>query len=394
MSTQRMRHVDDPIVPVVGDLIRQTPETISFGQGMVSFGPPPRALEYARVAVDQRDTHMYQAVEGVPALLAALGHKLDRENRIRVGSDRRIVVTAGANMAFLTAILAITEPGDEVIFPVPYYFNYPMAVAIADCRAVPVPTDEAFQLDIDAIERAITPRTRAVVTISPNNPSGAVYPESALRRVNALCRQRGLYHISDEVYEYFTFGSTPHFSPGSMDDSVDHTISIFSLSKAYGFAGWRIGYMLFPSRLYSAVLKIQDTKLVCPPVISQRAAVGAIETGRDHYRQQSVELVQVREMARHALLSLPEICTLAPSEGALYLLPRIHTPLDSMTVTTRLIREHRVAVVPGSAFGLTEGCYLRLSFGTVPRDEASEGLSRLVAGLRALTGSAERVRVS
>ena len=117
------------------------------------------------------------------------------------------MVTAGGNMAFVHAVLAITGPDDEVILPVPFYFNHEMAIQMAGCRVVPVATDSRYQLDVDAIRAAMTPRTRAVVTISPNNPTGAVFPERALRDVNTLCRDRGIYHISDEAYEYFTYGS-------------------------------------------------------------------------------------------------------------------------------------------------------------------------------------------
>ena len=125
----------------------------------------------------------------------------------------------------------------------PYYFNHEMAVTMAGCRPVLVATDDDFQLDLDAVAAAITANTRAVVTISPNNPSGAVYPEADLRELNRLCAERGVYHIHDEAYEYFLYDGAEHFSPGSLPDAGDHTISLFSLSKAYGFASWRIGYL-------------------------------------------------------------------------------------------------------------------------------------------------------
>src|SRR5205807_2533015 len=118
----------------------------------------------------------------------------------------------------------------------PYYFNHEMAVTMADARPVVVKTDENYQLRPDAIRQAITSRTRAIVTVSPNNPSGAVYGEAALREVNELCRSRGLYHIHDEAYEYFTYEGARHFSPGSITGAQGHTISLYSLSKAYGFA--------------------------------------------------------------------------------------------------------------------------------------------------------------
>ena len=179
-----MDAVQAPIVAVVGDLIRQVPGTISLGQGVVHYGPPQAAVNIAREAMANPDTHCYQDGAGNPALLGAIAHKLQRDNGINVARGSRVTVTAGGNMAFVHAVLAITNPGDEVILPVPFYFNHEMAIQIAGCTPVPVATDERFQLDLDVIRDAVTPRTRAIVTVSPNNPTGAVYPEAALRAVN------------------------------------------------------------------------------------------------------------------------------------------------------------------------------------------------------------------
>src|SRR5437868_1998532 len=147
---------------------------------------------------------------------------------------------------------------------------------MAGCRVVRVPTDYFSQLRRDAIEHAITDRTRAIVTISPSNPSGAVLGGESLRAVNDLCRRRGLFHIADEPYEYFTYGGARHVSPGGFPNAAAHTISIYSLSKAYGFAGWRVGYMVYPERLASAMMKSQDTILICPTIASQIGAAAAL----------------------------------------------------------------------------------------------------------------------
>jgi aspartate/methionine/tyrosine aminotransferase len=285
-------------------------------------------------------------------------------------------------MAFVHAILAITDPGDEVILPVPFYFNHEMAIQMADCTAVPVQTDDRHQLDLDAIRRAITPRTRAIVTVTPNNPTGAVFPEAALREVNDLCARHGLFHISDEVYEYFTYGSATHASPGAFDGAEAHTISLFSLSKAYGFAGWRIGYMVYPERLHDAIAKVQDTVLVCPPVISQIAAVAAMEAGSAYCRHHLHALAEVRDIGLSELRALEPLCTVPPADGAFYCFLRVNGQADPMTMAERLIREHRVAVVPGHAFGMTSGCYFRVAYGALQKATVAEGIGRLVNGLR------------
>lgn len=379
----RMAAVQAPVIPIVARWIRETPGTISLGQGIVSYGPPGASLDALQAFGSALDDHRYGPVEGLPDLVACLEAKLRTENGLN-GDGTRVIVTAGGNMGFLNAVLAVTDPGDEVVLPVPFYFNHDMAVAMAGCRTSAVPTRDDYQLDLAAIEAAVTPRTRIIVTVSPNNPSGAVYPGEVLRALNGFCRARGLYHVHDEAYEYFTYG-VPHVSPGAFPDAAAHTISLFSLSKAYGFASWRIGYMVIPDHLFDAVNKIQDTNLICPPAVSQRAALAALRVGRRHAEPHVASLARVRALVVARLAEIAHIVDAPEALGAFYVLLRVHTKIDDFSLAERLIREHRVAVIPGSAFGLTMGCYLRVSFGALAPETVAEGLDRLVTGLRAIT---------
>jgi aspartate/methionine/tyrosine aminotransferase len=381
-----MDAVQAPIVAVIGGLIREVPGTISLGQGVVHYGPPQAAIEAVRGALTDASTHEYQDGAGLPALIERLAMKLRAENGIDLSRGVRVMVTAGANMAFVHAVLAITAPGDEIILNVPFYFNHEMAIQMADCTAVGVATDEAYQPRLDALRDAITDRTRAIVTVSPNNPSGAVFSESALREVNALCRDRGIYHIADEVYEYFTYGSARHVSSGSFPGAEGHTIAMYSLSKAYGFAGWRIGYMTYPEHLAAAMAKCQDTILVCPPVVSQIAAMAALDVGRAYCEPHVRELAAIRDTVVSELSALAPLATVPAADGAFYVLLKVNTTLDPMTIAERLIREHKVAVIPGSAFGMTDGCYLRVAYGALQKATVAEGVGRLVNGLRAMLG--------
>ena len=385
-SSRRMAAVQAPIIPMIAKLVRDTPGTISLGQGVVYYGPPATALAAARNFGDRPEQHKYGPAHGIPELLERIGWKLAEENGISL-AGRRVVVTAGANMGFLNALFAIADSGDEVILPRPYYFNQEMAIRMLDGTPVFVPTDENYRLQVDAIRAALTERTRAVVTISPNNPSGAVYPEATLREVNALCKERGIYHISDEAYEYFTHGAIRHFSPASIEGSEAHTIALYSLSKAYGFASWRIGYLVIPEHLYEAVLKVQDTDLICAPLVSQHAAVGALEAGAAYCREHLETIHRVRILALGELQSVADVCRIPPAEGAFYILLKVESPLDAMTVAERLIREHRVAVIPGNAFGQEDGCYLRVSYGALEPASAETGIRRLTRGLRAIAGA-------
>jgi aspartate/methionine/tyrosine aminotransferase len=380
-----MDQVQAPIIPIVGRWIRETPGTISLGQGVVHYGPPQAAVAAVRDALGSSFVHEYGDGAGLPALVDAIRRKLAVENSLDVSRGSCIMVTAGANMAFMHAVLAITRPGDEIILPVPFYFNHEMAIEMAGCRPVPVPTDDRYQLRLDAIERAITSKTRAVVTISPNNPSGAVLSEASLRAVNALCRGRGLYHIADEPYEYFTYGNARHFSPGSLADAAPHTFSIYSLSKAYGFAGWRIGYVVYPEALASAMMKSQDTILINPTIAAQVGAAAALGVGRSYSEPHVREMASIRDIVVSELSSLAPLATVPAADGAFYAFLRVNADADPVVLAERLIREHKVAVIPGSAFGMT-GCYFRVAFGALQKATVAEGVGRLVAGLRSLLG--------
>lgn len=379
----RMTAVQSPIIPVVGELIKSCPGTISLGQGVVSYSPPPEALELLPKFLAEPDNHLYKDVEGIPLLRTALAEKLQAFNGIETNEENCIVVTAGSNMAFMNAILAITSVGDEIILNTPYYFNHEMAITIAGCRAVLVKCDENYQIRPEAIACAITPKTRAVVTISPNNPTGAVYSEEALHQVNQICGNRGIYHISDEAYEYFTYDGVKHVSPGAFPGSREYTISLFSLSKAYGFASWRIGYMVIPKHLLVAVKKVQDTILICPPVISQYAALGALQAKEDYLKNHIGAIAQVRQIILN-LNSLQDLCTIAPAEGAFYFFLKVHTPMNAFDLVERLIREYQVAVIPGTTFGMNDGCYLRVAYGALQQETAKEGIDRLVRGLQGI----------
>ena len=307
--------------------------------------------------------------------------KLERENKIAIKNDHELMVTSGGNMAFINAILAICDAGDEVVMMSPYYFNHEMAVTMAGCRPVIVPTDSDFQLDLEVVADSINAKPRAVVTISPNNPSGAVYPKEDLCKLNRLCAERGVFHIHDEAYEYFLYDGAEHFSPGSLLDAGDHTISLFSLSKAYGFASWRIGYLCLPTHLHDAAAKIQDTIAICHSIISQFAACAALDAGIDYCHEHLAGIAARRAAVLKTLDKLSPLVEAPSTRGAFYVLARVETNRDSMEIASRLIKEHKVAAVPGAAFGLTKGCYLRIAYAAPENDTLAEALDRLAGGL-------------
>ncbi len=384
-ASKRAALVQTPIIPTVADWIAGTPGTISLGQGVVHYGPPPAALRKIPAFLKNSAHHKYVPDAGLPRLRKAFEEKLCAENGICASFERRILVTAGANQGFLNALLCICDPGDEVILLSPYYFNHEMAVGLAGCRAVCVPTDRNYQPNLAAIEKVITGRTRAVVTVSPNNPAGVVYSRNTLLAINRLCAARGIYHVSDEAYEYFTYDDAAHFSPGA-GEGEPHTISLFSMSKSYGMASWRVGFLVVPGHLFDDMMKVQDTVIICAPAVSQAVALEALATGHRYCLRRLSAIARVREQMLVAFSRIPDLVTVPPSRGAFYFLAKIHTSMDALPLAERLVREHKVAVIPGETFGIGKGCSLRISYGNLASEAALEGTRRLVSGLKTILG--------
>lgn len=384
--SERILKVQDPVIPIIGRLTAENPGTISLGQGVVHYGPPADIVEQiARSLESNQDVHKYGDVCGTEGLVEVISKKLRLENGIQAVPDLgTVIVTAGANMAFMNAIGAIADPGDEIILLSPYYFNHQMAIDILGCRTVAVPTLANHQPDLDALKDAISPQTRAIVTVSPNNPTGAVYSAQTLTAINALCAAHGFFHICDEAYEYFVYGQNSHFSPASISGALEHTISLYSLSKAYGMAGWRAGYMLVPNQLLMSVKKFQDTNLICPPKVVQTAIQAALKLGGDWCRQQAQPYDLVRQQIGTELKDCPAISSLPDPQGAFYFLLGLDLQLSSMQVCEQLIKRYRVAALPGNTFGDNQRCSIRISYGALDAASVLEGVGRLRTGLESI----------
>ena len=384
----RMEGVDTPIIPTIAAFVRNNPGTISLGQGVVNYGPPPQAIAALPSLMGDGSLHKYLGVSGHPGFIEAIHNKLAQENHIKLGTDAMVMVTAGSNMAFLNSVLAVADPGDEFILPMPFYFNQEMAIRMCGCIPVPVPTHSDWSLDVAAMAAAITPRTRAILTVSPNNPTGAVYSEASLRAVNALCAQHGLYHFSDEAYEYFTYEGAKHFSPASIPDAMKHTLSFYSMSKNYGMASWRVGYVIFPANLFDAMNKVQDTNLICAPMPSQLLALEALKLGRNWVEPKVKALSEVRQTVYKTLEDLGDLVQFPQTQGAFYVLmklPGLAQGIQAIEFNRAMTEKFKVASIPGFAFGLTntqEANYQRLSYGALEAASVAEGVQRYVAAVK------------
>jgi aspartate/methionine/tyrosine aminotransferase len=226
------------------------------------------------------------------------------------------------------------------------------------------------------------------LTVSPNNPTGAVYSEASLRAINTLCAQRGLYHFSDEAYEYFTYEGVKHFSPASMPGAMNHTLSFYSMSKNYGMASWRVGYVVFPAHLFDAMNKVQDTNLICAPMPSQLLALQVLQKGRPWVEPKVKALSEVRQMVYQALEGLGDLVEFPKTQGAFYVLmklPGLAKGIEPIDFNRAMTEKFKVASIPGFAFGLTQthlANYQRLSYGALDAASVAEGVRRYVAAVK------------
>jgi aspartate/methionine/tyrosine aminotransferase len=386
--SQRIAAVDIPVMPEIAALVRDNPGTISLGQGVVNYGPPVQTLAALPGLMSDIGLNKYQAIIGHPALIDALTQKLADENNIHCGSESIVMVTAGSNMAFLNCLLAVGDPGDEFILPTPYYFNQEMAIRMVGCVPVPVPVNDDWSLNVEALAAAVTPRTRAIITVSPNNPTGAVYSKESLTAVNTLCAQKNIYHFSDEAYEYFTYDGAEHFSPASLPEAHRHTISFFSMSKNYGMASWRIGYVVFPADLLDAMNKVQDTNLICAPVVSQMLALEVLKYGRAWVQPKLDALSIVRKNVYESLEALGELIEFPKTQGAFYVLlklPGLAVGTERLAFNRAMAQRHKVVSVPGFTFGLFDTAkanYQRLSYGALESVTVDQGVARYVTAVK------------
>lgn len=378
MSTRMNQIRNAPIIELYSR-VHIPDDVISFGQGIPFFPPPKEAIRATKESLSQPEGFYYSTDSGRLLLREIIAEKIKKEQHVTVNPTTEIMVTSGANQAFTNTVLSITDPGDEIIFFTPTYFNYVMAAQIASCHPVLVSTDELYQPQLSQLKEKITSKTKAIVTISPNNPTGAVYAMEKVKAINQLCHDHSLYHICDEVYEYFVYENAVHHSPLRFDDSISHTISLFSLSKAFSLSGFRIGYMVFPHHLQADILKAQDTIGICAPTPAQAAAIAAIPLGNSYCRSFHDDLVKNRDVVKKILSDNAKI-HLTWTTGAYYFFITVESTMSSFDLSKKLAENDKVIVLPGSMFDETR-CSFRLSYGNLSNNVLFEGLQRLSKGL-------------
>jgi aminotransferase len=264
------------------------------------------------------------------------------------------------------ALMAIIDPGDEVILPSPTYSTHIRQVRIASGKPVLVPTREeaGFLLDIEGIRKAITPQTRAILYCSPSNPTGCVFSEEQLRQLAAAALDNNLMVITDEAYEYFTFDTHQHFSIASIPEMHDHVVSCYTFTKTYAMTGWRVGYLHAAEAWIPQINKAHIPFAICAPVVSQYAALAALKGPQDCVSEFRDHYLKMRNVMCERLDRLNSVFSYHKPGGSYLMFPKIllDEGRDSATFCKKLLRESRISTTPGVAFGPTGEGHLRLSF--------------------------------
>ncbi len=353
---------------------------ISLAQGIPDFFTTENIRKAAKDAIDANLVDKYTPGYGIEPLRKAIAEKVQRYNAIQADASQ-VIVTHGGIEALMATFMTILNPSDEVIVLTPDYASHITQTRIARHGGVPIfvpltETNNGWVLESDKLEAQITQHTKAILVCNPCNPTGKVYTKKELLEIIRIAKKHNLFIISDEIYEYFTFDGKKHISIASLPGAEDRTISIFGLSKSYAMTGWRIGYIVASKKLTQQIFKIHDSLITCPTAVSQYAALAAITGDQANVRRYKEGFEKRRTIVMDALQKTDKLSCVIP-EGAYYAFIKINFPVDDNELAIRLIREAKVAVVPGSAFGLGGENHVRVSFGG---DETllKEGIARLV----------------
>jgi len=368
------------------ELEREGKDVIHLEVGRPDFDTPQHIKEAAKQALDEGFVH-YTSNYGAPELRQAIAEKLLKENGIQVNAENEVVVTVGANEAILMAMLALLDPGDEVLIPDPIWLHYFYCAQLAEAKPVHVPLREEnrFQIDPSDLEQAITPRSKMIVVNTPHNPSGAVLGKKTLEAIAQIAIERDLLVLSDEIYEKIIYDDVEHHSMASLPGMADRTLTVNGFSKAYSMTGWRLGYVAGRKNLIDSLIRVHQYSATCATSFAQKGAVAAYRGSQDKVHDMLNEFDRRRRFLVEALEGIEGVSCVRP-EGAFYVFPSVKelgVPDDRLA--NYLLQEANVALVPGSAFGEYGQGHLRLSYANSYRniERAMERIKKALHNLPA-----------
>jgi aspartate aminotransferase len=357
---------------------------VGFGAGEPDFPTPEHIVEAAVAACRDPKNHRYTPAGGLPELREAIAVKTKRDSGYDC-SAAQVLVTNGGKHAVFTAFAALCDPGDEVILPAPYWTTYPEAIALAGGVPQVVETTEetGFQVTVDQLDAACTPRTKVLLFVSPDNPSGAVYPSEQVAAIGRWAVERGVWVVTDEIYEHLTYGPYEFSSmPTLVPDLADQCVVLNGVAKTYAMTGWRVGWMIAPPDVAKAGINFQSHATSNVANVSQRAALAAVSGDLDAVAMMRAAFERRGRTMQSMLAAIPGVTCIEP-QGAFYCFPRVdglfgrdlqgRTCQSSLELADHVLSAAKVAFVPGEAFGAPG--YARFSF-ALSDDDLVEGLRR------------------
>jgi aminotransferase len=352
-------------------------DVIAMGRGDPDFRTPAHIVEAAKKAIETDQTH-YTHPAGLPQLREAIAAVLKREYSLDYSAEE-VIVTAGAQEAIMLCMMALIETGDEVLMPSPRFTSYDTAVELFDGKCVSVPTYEKddFALVPAEIERRITPRTKVIVLVTPNNPTGAVTPPSAVREIAEIAKRHDLIVLSDEIYGKIVFEGSEHLSIGSLPGMKERTITLNGFSKSYSMTGWRVGYLAAPPEFVRMLIEPRHTLSINAATPSQWAALAALEGPQDEVTRMFEEY---RARRAYMMSALDELgLSYGHPGGAFYIYVNVEkSGLPAPEFCELLLREAQVMLFPGTLFGDADDRYVRMSL-LQPIDRMKEAMRRITA---------------
>jgi len=359
------------------ELAQDLPDVISLGLGDPDFATPAHIVAAAMDALHDGRCHGYTDPAGLRELRYAIAAKLARENGIVADPETEITVSTGGQEGLYVLIQAVLDPGDEILVPDPRYSSYDAAITRAYGVMVTVPTREEdnFALDPAEVERRITPRTKALLLLTPGNPTAAVVPPATLHRLAAIAQEHDLLVIADEIYEHFTYDGAVHLSIGSLPGMRGRTVTVNGFSKTYAMTGWRLGYVVAPAAITRAIRAIKETVSIAAPSLSQWAGVAALTGPQDCVTVMRTAYDERRQALMAALTDSG--FTYGHPYGTFYIFANTaRTGLPAFDLAVRLLTEARVLIFPGTGFGAAWANYLRFSL-LQPTPILMEAINRL-----------------
>ncbi|RLG95408.1 pyridoxal phosphate-dependent aminotransferase [Candidatus Bathyarchaeota archaeon] len=382
--SRRAREVPKSGIREMFNIAQRLSGVINLSLGEPDFKTPQHIIKAAVEALQSGYTH-YTSNRGLLEFREAVAHKLKIQNNMDVDPETEVMATVGSMGALSLTMLTIIDSGDEVLIPSPGYVSYESQVLMAGGKPVPyrLREENQFQPDLDEISSLITPKTKAIVVNSPSNPTGAVFDYDVLKGIADLAADENILVISDEAYERITYDGIRHISPASLPGMMERTISIFSFSKTYAMTGWRIGYAVANKEIISEMTKLQEHLVAHPSSISQIAATAALRELNGQVERMVREYAERRLIVMDGLSKIPGIRFQRP-RGSFYIFPNIRSfEMSSEEFTMHLLREAKVIVVPGSAFGRFGEGYIRISY-SISREMLKEAINRIAKSIEKL----------